>query len=564
MLRKSKKNYSLTKELIITILNNKGNKEKNIKSSNKYFFSHPLTGKIINISEICSDEKIIIQEDVITLLEVLDDKKKEEFIVYLAKQGVDIFNISDKFYNDLCFHYESPNKRDVPLRDRIAAFFPNITLCEQGCESKGVDLEKMKAKCECTFNNLMNNNLMDNFYGRTISEFMSVLNSFNIGVVQCFKDIFNKEQFVKCIGGFLILTIISGQLVCMFKFIFDGLYIMRKYIFSLSESFNLYMKKFPSINAPLKKKRKKTMKVPLKNENNIVYSTSNIINSNNSSKYLGKRLNKLNGNISIGDKKLMRKKTNKLIDKQLIDEHYLDNGNEYMNKIKEFLSPSFDETDFDDVVSKDTRKFCQYFCKKFQNNQIFINAFCVHEIFRPRALKLLLLAMTIELYFVINALFYNEEYLSELFNSKEKDSFFSFIPRRLNQYIYTSAVSGIISYLMGYFFIDEVKLRRIFIRNKSDEMKLKYELSVLISNIDKRFFGLIIFSLSLSIICFIYISCFNIVYPYIREEWIKSSLFILILMQTLNFLITLIETCIRYSSINCNSQKMFRLSLWFS
>ena len=172
--------------------------------------------------------------------------------------------------------------------------------------------------------------------------------------------------------------------------------------------------------------------------------------------------------------------------------------------------------------------------------------------------------MTIELYFVINALFYNEEYLSNLFNSKEEETFFSFIPRRVNEYIYTSAVSGIISYLIGYFFIEEVKLKRIFSRNKLDEAKLKYELSVLANNIQQRFLGLVILSISLSIICFVYISCFNIVYPYIREEWLKSSSFILILMQVINFFISLIESCIRYLSIKCNSKKIFRLSLLFS
>ncbi len=90
-----------------------------------------------------------------------------------------IFNISDEFYNDLCYHFESPNGRDVPIKDRIAAFFPNITLCDPGCENKGVDLKKMKAKCECILNELINNNYLDNIYGQYITEFVSVLRSFN-------------------------------------------------------------------------------------------------------------------------------------------------------------------------------------------------------------------------------------------------------------------------------------------------------------------------------------------------------------------------------------------------
>ena len=181
---------------------------------------------------------------------------------------------------------------------------------------------------------------------------------------------------------------------------------------------------------------------------------------------------------------------------------------------------------------------------------------------RPRALKILILIITIELYFAITALFYNEDYLSEIFNSNKEDSFFSFVPRRFNQFVYTSAVSGIISYLIGYFFIEEDKLKRIFIRNKNDNAKLKYELSVLVDDLGKRFKGLIFMSIFLSIICFVYISCFNIVYPYIRGEWVKASIFIIVIMQIINFFISFLHSFLRHLSLKYNSEKMFRLSMW--
>ena len=44
----------------------------------------------------------------------------------------------------------------------IKLFFPNITLCDQGCFIKGVNLTSLKASCECTLNNLLNNNIFGN------------------------------------------------------------------------------------------------------------------------------------------------------------------------------------------------------------------------------------------------------------------------------------------------------------------------------------------------------------------------------------------------------------------
>ena len=162
---------------------------------------------------------------------------------------------------------------------------------------------------------------------------------------------------------------------------------------------------------------------------------------------------------------------------------------------------------------------------------------------------------------VINGLFYNEEYLSELFNSNKPEYFFSFVPRRIAELFYASSVSTIISYLIGCFSIEEEKIKRIFVRFNKDEIKVKYELSLIIKTIKKRFNLFFIFSLFVSIFSFIYISCFNIVYPYIRIEWIKSSIFIFIANQIIIFLLTVLECCLRYLAIKCNNEKMFNISL---
>ena len=586
---KVKSHYGIKEDLIITIIII--NEKENSKPSKQFYFSDPSNGKILNISEICFDDKIVIQEDIKTLIEKLDDQK-EEFIIYLTNQGIDVFNLSHEFYNDLCFDFDSPNGKDVPMKDRMIAFYPNITLCDDGCENKGVDLETLKAKCECIFGNLMNNDLMDNLYGQAIAEVMDIISSLNIGVMQCFKDIFNKKQFKKCIGGFFILGLLGGQIGCLINFIITGLFNIRRYIFSLSESYKAYIQKNNVINSPPKLQKNKTMKVKSHKQfsNNSVLSSKNTINinnnnirksvrdhligNNNNSKYGNiSKLNKNKNKYSLNEKdnsiradkfKSKTLKPSKFKNCHIKTDKNSTDTKKDINLIKDLLSDSFDDTDFDDVLSIDKRTFCQYFSEKFKNNQIFINTFFIYEILRPRALKFLILIMTIELYFVINALFYNEEYLSELFNSKEKDSFFSFVPRRFNQFVYTSAVSGIISYLIGYFFVEEEKLKRIFIRNKGDHLKMEYELSVLVKDIQSRFIGLIFLSLFLSIISFLYISCFNIVYPYIRTEWIKSSIFILVLMQFINLAITFIHCSIRYIALSCNSEKLFKLSIWFA
>ena len=79
--------------------------------------------------------------------------------------------------------------------------------------------------------------------------------------------------------------------------------------------------------------------------------------------------------------------------------------------------------DYEDAIKKDKRKFEEYFKDKLKTNQILVNTFYVDETLRPRAIKLLLLILNFVLYFFINGLFFNEEYISDVFHSNEEESF---------------------------------------------------------------------------------------------------------------------------------------------
>ena len=95
--------------------------------------------------------------------------------------------------------------------------------------------------------------------------------------------------------------------------------------------------------------------------------------------------------------------------------------------MKEYLKTEFDDMIFEDVIKKDKRKFCNYFYDKIKSNLIIVNTFIIIDPFIPRSLKMILFILDIDLYFFVNGLFFNEEYVSEIFHSKEKENFFTFI-----------------------------------------------------------------------------------------------------------------------------------------
>ena len=124
--------------------------------------------------------------------------------------------------------------------------------------------------------------------------------------------------------------------------------------------------------------------------------------------------------------------------------------------LKEYLSTDIGDMDYDDAIKKDNRKFCIYFIDKIKSNQIILNTFCYYEPLKPRAIKILLFILQIDLYLFVNALFFNEEYISEIFHLKQ-DTFYDTFQRFMGNCFYAGLVGIIVSYIIECFFIDEKK-----------------------------------------------------------------------------------------------------------
>ena len=119
--------------------------------------------------------------------------------------------------------------------------------------------------------------------------------------------------------------------------------------------------------------------------------------------------------------------------------------------------------EYDDAIKLDKRTFCEYFIQKLQEKQTIMNTFFYKENLRPLSIKIILLLLDIDLYFVINGFFFNEEYISQLFNSDEEETFFSFFSRSISRFFYSTMVSCIIGFIIDCIFVEEKKIIRIFL-----------------------------------------------------------------------------------------------------
>ena len=75
------------------------------------------------------------------------DKGKE---IQEQYSDIDIFNINDKIYSDICLAVEI-NGKDLILEDRLNYFYPDVSLCENNCTYNHTDYINERIYCDCSF-----------------------------------------------------------------------------------------------------------------------------------------------------------------------------------------------------------------------------------------------------------------------------------------------------------------------------------------------------------------------------------------------------------------------------
>ena len=585
--------YNITQNLVIVIVDKLG--ENN--PTTLYSFYHPISGEKLDAETICQGISITVSENLYSFLD--ESSPIYNQLISLLEQDINIFDLSDPFYTDICYDFESPTDKDIPLKDRVSVFYPNATLCDNRCTNTGINLDDMTSICDCSFVDITKSNIvkenviLDSVFG----DVFDAISESNILVMKCYKYIF--KHFTRSVGGWLCLIILIIQIgLTIFFYLYESIR-LKRYVFNLTEDYLSYLtrnvkKDFININndanAPPKKhvkiihivRNNKNRKNSIRKEGNIdvirfntqiketkakvkfnldkstlkksnIFSihNKNINISNKSNKELLASKNNLINPLTKENDKIEKeiKNIEKAIEVKINDEFFT-----------EYLATPLDDMEYDDAIFKDKRTFGVFFAETLKARQMIAYTFIAVDPLKTRGTKIMLFGLNIILYFVVNGLFFSEDYISEVYNSTEEEEFFTFFPRSINRFIYCTFVSIVISYLTELFFFEEKKIASIFKREKEDKNILKEKITKLIKDISNRYLGFILTVFIIILFAFYYLLCFNYVYPKTQVEWVKSSIIIFLIMQILSFLSCLLESCFRILSFKCKSEKCYKIS----
>ena len=228
------------------------------------------------------------------------------------------------------------------------------------------------------------------------------------------------------------------------------------------------------------------------------------------------------------------------------------------NQLKEYMENSFKELDYEDAIQKDKRKILNIILEYIIDNMEIVNIFVKNNIIIPKLMKFSLLLIHFDLYFLVNGLFYNEEYISQLYYSEKTEKYFTFFSRSINRIIYTILVCWATNIYLNLLFPVPNKIKKILNGKKKDKYNLTKKIIDTVNRINNDYIIFLIVGFIIIIFSWIYISCFNYVYPYTKNEWIKSSIIIGIIMQTSQGIFGIFLGFFRFMSIYYKSEKLYK------
>ena len=251
-------------------------------------------------------------------------------------KGIDVFNINDSFFNDICQPYSDSNN-DIVLEDRIKDIYQNYSLCEEGCLYNGIDLVNKTISCDCKVKTNMS---LNNSRTITLIHFDDIKIESNFGLIKCYQLVFSFKGKLTNIGFWIFLFFVFAHIPLMSSYFYKGIKPIKDFIIEEMEK-NGYI---PSNNNEIKNKNNK------KNDKVSQKSSSSLINP---------------------PKKIKRKN---IKDKSIIiDKSSLNNIKSSNRKINNSNSLNIKENENDDFNGnlKKFQKTKENMSKNIKNNQIF-------------------------------------------------------------------------------------------------------------------------------------------------------------------------------------------------
>jgi len=542
------------------------------------------------------------------------------FISSFKDSNIDLFNLDNEFFTDICFSY-SYSENDVVLEDRIKDFYQNYSLCDDGCTYNDINIEYMTVTCDCE----VKANLTTTQKVINLKQIKDVDKSSIFEIIRCYNLVFSLKNKLNNIGFWIFLILTITHIPLLIIYFYNGLkpikdyllkemikygYISKKKVIDKQKNI-LHEKNIVKLHSPPRNnrnKRKKTIIISKKSElidssstnkmrqqdNKVFDELNNIItdNDNHISKVKKNTFKKVKTKKKV--KKVKKKikvkrkinniptqgetpnetgeKYNNIINLNLINININNNKISYKTKGSNHVLNVYT---FEEAIKYDMRSLFRIYYIYLLAKQSIFHAFLFKSPLELFPLRLCLLIFIISSDLALNALFYFDDKISEKYRYTKGLLLFAF-SNNITVILLSTAIGFILLTLFTKLSNSTNAIRKVF---REEEKKLKKnkkyvvtenrkieifkEIELILKRYKIKVIIFIVIELILMLFFWYYVTAFCHVYPSTQKSWLWDS-FLSILSRIIIDLLFCLGFAKLYrigveSNINC----LYKISIFF-
>ena len=167
-------------------------------------------------------------------------KRNSEYLVENIKSfnseypEVELYNIEDPFFNDICFQFKSEIEADMTLDDRRQEYYINKSLCEDNCyiEKLIIKDNTVKSVCSCNLKEIFSFNK-----NAGIKDDIPSISKINAKSILCIDKAFKPQNVAKNPIFWVLVIFIIFLIIMLLAFIFYGNGVLKR-ILNINSSEN--------------------------------------------------------------------------------------------------------------------------------------------------------------------------------------------------------------------------------------------------------------------------------------------------------------------------------------
>ena len=468
----------------------------------------------LNLS-VCQNEKIEINYQ-------LDQTKINQIKVnYYYNLGIDVFDIKNEFFHDICYPYFE-NDSDIVLKDRVSDIYENYSKCEINCEYNGINYSRNTIICKCDVKTkISSTNEPPLYFDQMV---IYTFKDSNIAVIKCYELVFDFRNKLNNIGFCIFSCLIIIHFPIYIYYFIYNISSIQRYIISEMSKFGYLI----NVHNPIKK-IKRIKRFSVSNDRKILEKMKNDVsekilfkensfkkiadlNQHQRNKNTRKTINSLysvkNKNIKLfgkgnnkSDKKdnYLRKSHNKSITHRILNINYfkifgnkkqlseddmksnkntsskyyslihIDANNSSKKKSKN-SKIILDNYNFKMAVKYDKRSFWRIFYICLLAKENIMNIIFFKTPLDLQSIRICLFIFNYSCDLALNTIFYSNESISEKYHYEGNSIFIFSIVNNIVQSIFSSLISMILSNVFQYMIEARGDFEDIF-REEEDKMR---------------------------------------------------------------------------------------------